>query len=59
VPISDWNKIKAQYPYIEIADEDLPQWEKDLIDKRLDAISQNSENLQPIEILLEELRRKI
>ncbi len=59
VPMKEWEKMKAQYPDIELADEDLSQWEKELIDKRLDAIARNPERLQPIESLLTELRRKI
>jgi hypothetical protein len=59
IPMEDWNKIKNQYPDIENADMDLPIWEKDLIDKRLEAISKNPERLKPGKNLLNELRRKI
>jgi hypothetical protein len=59
IPIKDWEKMKTQYPEIEFLDEDIPQWEKDFIDKRLEAIAKNPERLQPIETLLEELKRKI
>jgi hypothetical protein len=40
-------------------EDDLPQWEKDLIDSRLEAIAKNPERLKPIEGLFEELKRKI
>ena len=59
VPMDDWEKIKAQYPDIEIADENMPQWEKELVDERLEAIAKNPERLQPFEKFLAELRRKI
>lgn len=32
VPIEDWNLIKNNYPDIETLEQQLPQWEKDLID---------------------------
>jgi len=30
---------------------DIPQWEKDFIDKRLEIVQNNPERLQPIETL--------
>ena len=59
VPIEDWTLIKNNYPDIENLEQELPQWEKDLIDARLGTIAKNPESLKPIESLLEELRRKI
>jgi hypothetical protein len=59
LPIKDWENIKAQYPDIELINDDLPQWEKELIDIRLNDIAKNPEILQPIENLFSELRRKI
>ncbi|WP_395061271.1 addiction module component CHP02574 family protein [Flavobacterium sp.] len=59
VPMEDWNLIKNNYPDIETLEQDLPQWEKDLIDTRLASIAKNTESLKPIDNLLEELKRKI
>jgi ribosome-binding ATPase YchF (GTP1/OBG family) len=59
VPIEDWTLIKNNYPDIETLEQELPQWEKDIIDSRLDAISKNPERLKSIENLFEELKRKI
>jgi hypothetical protein len=59
VPMEDWTLIKNNYPDIENLEQDLPQWEKDVIDSRLEAIAKNPERLKPIESLLEELKRKI
>jgi hypothetical protein len=59
IPMEDWTLIKNQYPDIENADTDLEQWEKDLIDTRLDAIAQSPERLKPGKNLLQELKRKI
>ncbi|MBN8651067.1 MAG: addiction module component CHP02574 family protein [Cytophagales bacterium] len=59
IPMEDWTLIKNQYPDIENIDSDLPQWEKDLIDTRLDAIAKNPERLKSGKDLLQELKRKI
>ena len=59
VPMEDWTLIKSNYPDIENLDNKVPQWEKDLIDDRLDAISNNPELLVPIQELFDELQQKI
>ena len=40
-------------------DKDIPQWEKDSIDIKLDAIAKNPESLKPINGFPEELKRKV
>jgi len=59
VPIEDWELIKINYPDVENLDKDVPQWEKDMIDSRLEAITQNPHRLKPVSGLIDELRRKI
>ena len=59
VPIEDWTLIKNNYPDIETLEQELPQWEKDLIDNRLESIENNPNSLKPIIDLIEELKRKI
>ncbi|MCC5929971.1 MAG: addiction module component CHP02574 family protein [Cyclobacteriaceae bacterium] len=58
IPIDDWIRIKQSYPDIESMDIDLPQWEKDLIDERLEAINRDEKRLKPGFELFEELKRK-
>jgi len=55
IPIKSWNTLIVQYPDIVTLDTDLPQWEKDFIDKRLNMAQSNPERLKPIEMLLETL----
>ena len=52
IPIKSWNNLIFQYPDIETLDTDLPQWEKDFIDKRLNMAQHNPERLKPVEMLL-------
>lgn len=51
IPINDWNVITEKYSGIE----DVPDWEKKLIDKRLDFIKQHPDQLVPIEDFIAEL----
>jgi len=55
IPIQSWNNIIIQYPDIETLGADLPQWEKDFIDKRLDVVQRYPERLRPVEMLLKTL----
>ncbi len=55
IPKEDWDLIKSNYPDIDNLEKELPTWQRKLLDERLDAISQNSDRLKPIEDLLQEL----
>ena len=55
IPIQSWNTLIVQYPDIVTLGADLPQWEIDFIDKRLDMAQRYPERLKPIEMLLETL----
>lgn len=54
IPIQDWENLKKHYPNIEKVDEELPQWQKDLLDARLSEMN-HPENLEPIDELLKVL----
>ena len=58
IPIEDWKRIKNKYPDVDDLDGNLPLWQKQLIDRRLEAISKNPERLRPIDELLQELDKE-
>ena len=55
IPIQSWNNLLVHYPEIEVLDSNLPQWEKDFIDNRLDIAQHYPERLKPVEMLLDTL----
>ena len=55
IPIQSWNNLLVHYPEIEVLDSDLPRWEKELIDNRLDIAQQCPKRLKPVETLLDTL----
>ena len=55
IPIKEWTLIESVYPDINDLETELPQWQKDIIDERLDAISKNPQRLKPIENLFQKL----
>ena len=58
IPIAEWNNIRNQHPDIDSMAGDLPQWQKDIIDKNLKEIADHPERLHPIEKLFSELDRE-
>jgi len=58
IPIEDWNEIRHKHPDIESIEGELPQWQKDLIDKNLKEIEDNPDCLRPIEELFDELNKE-
>ena len=55
IPMDDWALIKINYPDIDHLNEDIPDWQKRLIDNRLECIAQNPERIRPGKELIEEL----
>jgi len=59
IPIEDWALIKANYPDVDNLDADIPDWQKQLLDKRLEAIVKNPDRVKPIDDLFSELDSNI
>jgi hypothetical protein len=62
MPIKEWDLLKSKYPELDSAPKDadltpfeLPNWQKELIDARLDAMAKNPECILPIDSLIAEL----
>ncbi|WP_407401466.1 addiction module protein [Chryseobacterium sp.] len=59
IPIEEWENMKRKYPDIEKNNDDLPQWQKDVLDKRLDSYQNNPDDVLPIETLFEILDQDV
>jgi hypothetical protein len=55
IPIEDWALIKTNYPDIDNLDTDIPEWQKQLLDKRLAVLAKTPNSIKPIEGLFDEL----
>jgi Putative addiction module component len=51
VPIEEWNRFTEKYKDLE----ELPQWQRNIIDQRLDLIKNHPEELVPLEDFMKEL----
>jgi hypothetical protein len=59
ITMKEWNLLESIYPEINNLGNDLPEWQKDIIDKRLDAIEKNPQRLKPMENLFEILHKDL
>ena len=55
IPMLTWERIIVQYPDLKSFNLDIPQWEKDFIDQRLNLAQHHPERLRPVEMLFETL----
>lgn len=58
ITIEDWENLKKCCPNIEKAEEELPQWQKDIIDVRLAGLD-NPAKTKPIERLFDVVDEEI
>ena len=58
ISIEDWKRIKNKYPDVDNLEGELSDWQKQLIDQRLQAIAADPCRLHPINELLEELDKE-
>lgn len=51
IPIEDWSNILKHYPNIENVQNELPNWQKKILDKRLSDLTQHPEMFSDVESL--------
>lgn len=59
IPAQEWNLIKKQYPDIEEITEDIPDWQKEILSSRIEAIAKKPERVKPIKGLFDALDKKV
>jgi hypothetical protein len=59
IPAEEWNLIKKQYPDIEEITKEIPDWQKEILSSRIEAIEENPERVKPIKGLFDALDKKI
>lgn len=55
LPIEEWEKIINLYPEVESIDSSLPEWHKEVLDTRLQSLSENRNKTAPLSALIKEL----
>ncbi len=54
LPIEDWNNLKKNLPEVD----ELPQWQKDILDQRRMLIQQDQDNAIPLEDFFAEMEKE-
>ena len=55
IPMEDWEIIKSQYPDILSIDNEIPVWQKELLDERLKSVNENPDCIFPVDRLFKVL----
>ncbi len=53
IPIDEWNKLKTKYK--ELEQEELKEWQEDILNKRLELLANNPNNVQSLDSFLNEI----
>ena len=53
IPIDEWNKLKTIYK--ELEQEELKEWQEDILNKRLELLANNPNNVQSLDSFLNEI----
>ena len=53
LPIEDWNNLKSKYQDLE--NDDLPQWQKDILDRRMELLTLHPEQVTTFDDFMKEM----
>ncbi len=60
IPIKVWNRLKEKYKGLELENAlELDQWQKDIIDDRLEKVAKENEKFQDFEKAIEEIENDL
>ncbi|MBC7554935.1 MAG: addiction module protein [Taibaiella sp.] len=55
IPIDEWNLLRRKHPDLEEIENDIPQWQKDILDNRMKELKANPGQVTLLEDFLKEL----
>ena len=53
IPIDEWNKLKTKYK--ELEQDELKEWQEDILNKRLELLANNPNGVQSLDSFLNEI----
>ncbi|MCH4828445.1 MULTISPECIES: hypothetical protein [Flavobacterium] len=61
IPISDWNKLTKKYIELEsdVVANDIPQWHKDILDKRLQDYLKKPDDVMDFDAFCDALEKEL
>ena len=58
ISIEDWNLLREKHPDVDEMEGDIPQWQKDILDKRMLLLKEQPDAITSLEDFLTELDRE-
>lgn len=59
IPIQEWLSLKEKFSDIDIEDTDIPEWHKDELDRRLEAIKNGDEQFQDYNEAIDDILKEL
>ena len=59
IPIKEWNELKSKFKGIEIEENDIPNWHKETVRKRLADYENNPNDVLDFEIAMMEIEKEL
>lgn len=59
IPINEWNKIKSQIENLEIEEDSVPEWHKEIVNERMEAYKKGEQISQDFNAAMDEIDRDI
>ncbi len=60
IPIKDWENLKNKYKGIDIEESpEFHEWQKDIIDQRLEKIANGNEQFQDFDTAIDEIEKEL
>ena len=59
IPINEWNDLKSKNKGIEREDIDIPEWQKDLVLKRLEDYKQNPDSAMDFDSAIDDIEKEL
>jgi len=59
IPINEWNELKEKYGDLDHQIGDLPQWQKDELDKRLEYHKNNPEDVLDFDEAMNDIEKEL
>lgn len=59
IPINEWNDLKNKYKDIEQEEVSVPEWNKELVLKRLDDYKQNSGSAMDFDAAIDDIEKDL
>lgn len=59
IPINEWNELKEKYGDLDHEVDDLPQWQKDELDRRLEHHKNNPDDVLDFDEAMDDIEKEL